>query len=374
MNVGLIGPIHPFRSGESQSNTMLCENLSENHNITAYSFKRLYPNFLFPGKSPYYESQKTLNFKREFIIDAINPFSWISSFFRIKKDKPDVVIVTWWTIFLSPCYLVLLSLIKNFTKMKICIFAHNVYPHEDSILNKVLTKPVLALGDYFIVFSSKTLRDLKEIFPESKVKILIETTYDNHFKQKSIDREVARKKVGIDGNISLFFGLVREYKGLKYLVEAIPLILQKIDVKFLIVGEFWEDKNPHIERIQQLGVEDNVIIIDRFVPDEEAVSYFSAADIFLLPYVSATYSAIIPLAYGYGKPVVVSDILGLTDLVDDAVTGYIVPPKNPKAIAESIIKFFTQENRFEFEKNVREKQKIFNWSQEKEDTVFHGLY
>jgi len=375
MKVGLIGPIHPFRSGEAQSNTMLCENLALNHDVVAYSFKMLYPKLLFPGKSQTYDSQKVLNFERKFILNTMNPINWIISFFKIRSRHLDVVLVTWHAIFLAPILMTLLSLLKIFSKTEICIFAHNVYPHEDSILNKMIAWPVLALGDYFIVLSSKTEYDLKQIFPKAKVKILVETTYDQHFKQNVLPKEVARQRLNLekDKNVVLFFGLVRPYKGVKYLIEAIPEVLKKIEIKFLIVGEFWEDVNGYRQRIAELQIDRAVDIVDRFVSDEEAIFYFSAADIFVLPYISATYSAVIPLAYGYNKPVIVSDVLGLTDLVDDGRTGYIVPPKDPASLAEKISEFFRLQRQAEFIQNVKEKKKLFQWSEEKEALVFHGL-
>ncbi|MBC8186052.1 glycosyltransferase [candidate division KSB1 bacterium] len=375
MKVGLIGPIHPFRNGEAQSNTMLCENLSERHEVVAFSFKRQYPNFLYPGKSQLYNSPKKLNFRHSFLINTMNPLNWLYAFFKIKKEKLDVVIVTWYIAYLAPCYVVLMSLMKLFSKTQICIFAHNVSQHEENILNKILTWPVLALGDYFIVFSSKTEDDLKQIFPDAKVKILVETTYDNHFKQKVVPAAQAREKLKIKStdNVALFFGLVRPYKGVKYLIEAIPHVLKKVDVKFYVVGEFWEDIKRYRKRIAELKIEDNITIVDQYVSDEEAIVYFSATDLFVLPYVSATYSAVIPLAYGYNKPVIVSDVLGLTDLVDDGQTGYIVPPQNPEALAEKIVHFFAKNKQDEFVQNVKEKKKIFQWSKEKDDVVFHGI-
>ncbi len=375
MKAGLIGPIHPFRSGEAQSNTMLCENLAQNHDVIAFSFKMLYPKFLFPGTSQYYDSPKELNFDQHFIFNSLNPFNWITSFLKIRKQNLDVVLVTWYTIFLAPFLTIMLSLFRIFSNTKICIFAHNVYPHEDSILNKIFTWPVLALGDYFIVFSSKTEYDLKQIFPDAKVKILVETTYDNHFKQQVVSQEQAREKLEIKSadNVALFFGLVRPYKGVKYLIEAIPEVLKKIDVKFYVVGEFWEDVKQYHKRIAELKIDDNLTIVDQYVSDEDAILYFSAANLFVLPYISATYSAVIPLAYGYNKPVIVSDVLGLTDLVDDGQTGYIVPPQNPEALAEKIVHFFANNKQDQFVKNVKEKKKIFQWSKEKDDIVFHGM-
>jgi len=239
MKVGLIGPIHPFRSGEAQSNTMLCENLALNHDVVAYSFKMLYPKLLFPGKSQTYDSQKVLNFERKFILNTMNPINWIISFFKIRSRHLDVVLVTWHAIFLAPILMTLLSLLKIFSKTEICIFAHNVYPHEDSILNKMIAWPVLALGDYFIVLSSKTEYDLKQIFPKAKVKILVETTYDQHFKQNVLPKEVARQRLNLEKDKKMIEERIVVIQGLIDNQSRLSRILGEFSAS--ILNEVWVD-------------------------------------------------------------------------------------------------------------------------------------
>jgi glycosyltransferase involved in cell wall biosynthesis len=374
MKVGLIGPIHPFRSGEAQSNTMLLENLSERNDVIAFSFKRLYPKRLFPGKAQTYESQKELSFETRFILDSLDPVSWARTAAEIRKAKLDVVLVTWWTIFLAPCYVFLLNAIKRTTNTRICIFPHNVYPHDDSVLNKVLARAVLPLADYYVCISSKCMNDLKQLYPDAKVKLLLEPTYDHHFNQQRTSREQAREKLGIkEANVALFFGLVRPYKGLDHLINAMPEALAKADIRFLVVGEFWEDPKRTEELAERLGVREKLTIVNRFVSDEEAVVYFDASDVFVLPYVSATSTAVIPLAYGYERPVIVTNIPGLTDIVDDGRTGYVVPPQNPSALADALVKFFTSTDRAAFTENVMKKRQELQWSPEKDAIVFHGM-
>jgi len=374
MKVGLIGPIHPFRSGEAQSNTMLCENLAPRHQVIAYSFKRLYPKRLFRGKSQTDESKKELGFTARYSIDSMDPLTWARTLADIRRENFDVVLVTWWTIFLAPCYVFLLSAIRLTTRTKICIFAHNVYPHEDNILNKALARSVLPLAHWYVVLSSKSLHDLKQLYPNARVKLLLEPTYDHHFKQKRSTRAEARKKLGIgEANVALFFGLVREYKGLKYLIAAMPEALAHADIRFLVVGEFWDDRRAHEAEAERLGVRHKLTLVDRFVSDEEAVDYFDAADIFVLPYIEPTGTAVVPLAYGYDRPVIVSDVLGLTDFVDQDKTGYIVPPKAPGKLAQALAHFFNDVDREQIERNVVAKRRELEWTPEKDQIVFHGL-
>jgi len=373
MKVGLIGPIHPFRSGEAQSNTMLCENLAGRHQVAAYSFKRLYPKRLFPGKAQTYDSPKTLGFEAHYELDSMNPLTWAKTFRRIQQADLDVLLITWWTVFLAPLYVFLLTAVRRFTRTRIGILAHNIYPHEGSIVDRTAARSVLPLGHYYLVFSSKSLHELKRLYPDAAAKVLIETTYDQHFRQARSTPEKAREKLGItEPNVALFFGLVRPYKGLKHLIAALPAALERADIRLLVVGEFWEDKGAFEKQAEELGVRHKITIVDRFVSDEEAVDYFDAADIFVLPYVGETGSAVVPLAYGYDRPVIVSNVLGLTDFVDHGKTGYVVPPADPAALAQALGDFFTSSAKQELTEHVKEKKKIFEWSIEKEDVVFHG--
>ncbi len=373
MKIAFIGPFHPYRSGEAQSNTLLAGNIARNrsNSLTAHSFSRLYPAFLYPGRSQKYESRKEIKFDIRYDIDSINPLSWLKVFSEIKKEMPDVVMVTWWVVFLAPCYFTILSLLKLFTRAKICIFLHNVAQHEEGLLDPLLTKTVLKLGDYFITFSTKMVSDLKKMLPEANVKILVEPTYEK-FVAKGIGKAEARKRLNLGGNIILFFGLVRKYKGLEYLIRAMPGVLEEIEARLVVVGEFWEDRGHYDSIIEELGIKGSVTVVDRFVSDEEAAAYFCASDVVVLPYISNSYTGVIQVAFGYDRPVIVTDVEGLTDFVDDGKNGLVVPPRDPEALARAIVSFF-RSRREDFIKEVIRKKKIFEWSREKEKVLFHGL-
>lgn len=372
LRVILLGPIYPFRSGEAQSNTILATNLSKSHDLKVFSFRRLYPKILYPGKSQKYAEKKELSFKVDYCVDSLNPLTWLKTFLKLKKENPDVLIVTWWTVFLSPCLFTILALVKLITKIKICIFCHNVLPHEQSVFNKILTYPVLKLGDYFVVLSTQTMNELKTLLPNAKVKKIIEPTYDKYFVNPKITKKEAQKKIGVHGNVALFFGLIREYKGLEFLLKAMKYVDKRINLTLLVVGEFWENKEKYISLIEKEGIKNRVRIVDRYVSDSEATIYFAASDIFVLPYISATYSGIIQVAYGFGKPVIVSDVEGLTDYVEDGKTGFIVKSKDPKAIADALNKFYTIDRK-KIIKNILKKRKIFEWGPDKEKILFHGF-
>jgi len=373
MKIVVIGPVYPYRGGIAHSNTLLCLNLSKRHDVVPISFKRLYPKFLFPGKAQKYGEKFKLDLKARHIIDSINPLNWLRIFRIIKKEKPDLVICQWWAIFLAPCSYSILALLKMFTRTKVCILCQNVLQHEERFFDRFLTKAVFRKVDYFVVLSTGDLRDLKKLVPKAKAKILVEPTYDQFFGSQLITKEKARKKLGLKGNVALFFGFVRPYKGLKYLLDAMPIVLKKVDVTLLVVGEFWKGKSEYLKQIRRNNISKNVRVVDRYIPDEDVSLYMVAADVVVLPYTSATQSAILQTAFGFNKPVITTDVGSLSDLVKDNKTGFLVPPKDTRKLAQAIINFYKGKKEKEFIKNIKRGKKTFRWDKEKENIIFHGL-
>jgi glycosyltransferase involved in cell wall biosynthesis len=181
------------------------------------------------------------------------------------------------------------------------------------------------------------------------------------FPSEIMESALAKKSLGLDGPVMLFFGFVRQYKGLEYLIRAMPEVLRNVQVKLLIVGEFWEDKEPYLEAIEELGLQGNVVIMDRYVPNEEVGLYFSAADVVVLPYVDATQSAIVSLAYAFDKPVITTDVGGLPEVVSDGETGFIVPPSDSEALAKAIVKYFERDFASRLAANVKARKNALSW-------------
>ncbi len=373
MKIVVIGPVYPFRGGISHSNTLLCSNLAKNHNLTVFSFKRLYPKFLFPGKSQRYEGSKEFDFKVLHVIDSINPFNWLRVFLRVRQVNPDLVILQWWAIFLAPFSFNLLLLLGLFTKTRICVLCQNVLQHEERFFDRFLTKIVFRMADYFVVLSSSDMEDLKRIIPKSKAKMLVEPTYDLFFGSTSMTKKGAKKQLGLKGNVILFFGFVRPYKGLKYLLDAMPAILEEVNLILLIVGEFWEDKGNYLKQIKDKHILKYVKIVDKYIPDEKVPLYLSAADVLVLPYTSATQSAILQTAFGFNKPVITTNVGGLTDFVINNKTGILVPPRDSERLANAIIGFYKNKKEKQFITNIKKSKKIFEWGRDKERILFHGM-
>jgi len=373
MKIFIIGPIIPYRGGIAHSNTLLCKNLSKNNNVYCISFKRQFPKILYPGRE---QIDKNLKLKKNlnsfFIIDSINPLTWLQVFDMIRKEKPDLVTFQWWTPFFMPCYTTISFLTRRFTKARISAVCQNVVSHESRFIERFLTKIFFKTINFFITYSSSDKQDIKKLLKNAKVEWIVEGTYDKQL-GTGIEKEVAKKKLGLKGKNIIFFGFVRPYKGLIYLIKAMQHIAQQYDVTLHIVGEFWEDKNRYTKEINNLGIGKNIKIVDRYVSDEEAVLYISAADVIVLPYTSSTESGIIQLAFGLNKPIITTDVGGNKDLVKNNINGILVKPKNSRQLADAVIKFYSDNMENVIKNNMKASRKIFLWTDKKERIFLGGF-
>ncbi len=362
MKIDLVGPAYPFRGGISHYSTLLFKNLKKKHKVKFYSVKRQYPQFLYPGQTDKDSSLSPLRDPEiEPSLDFANPFSWLNVAGKIVGDNPDITIFPWWVAFWAPPFLLIIWILKMFSKTKILFICHNILEHEQNRLKLIMAKCVLPRGDYFIVHSKEEKEQLIKIIGKTEVKVHFHPTYET-FNSLAISRDGARERLKIrEVNILLFFGFVREYKGLRYLLQAMPDILNQIDARLLIAGEFWEDKNDYLKLIRTLGIGDKVTIVDRYIPNEEIPYFLGASDIVILPYTSVTGSGLVQLAFGFHKPVVVTKIGALSEVVDDRRTGFLVSPKNPREIAKAVVEFFTGSRRDEMVEWIRKESPRFSW-------------
>jgi glycosyltransferase involved in cell wall biosynthesis len=202
--------------------------------------------------------------------------------------------------------------------------------------------------------------DLKTLLPDAEARKTALPLYDA-FPSEVIESALAKKSLGLDGPVMLFFGFVRQYKGLEYLIRAMPQVLRSVQVKLLIVGEFWEDKEPYLKTIEELRLQGHIVVVDQYVPNEEVGLYFSAADVVVLPYVDATQSAIVSLAYAFDKPVITTDVGGLPEVVSDGETGFIVPPRDNEALAAAIVNYFEGDFASRMAANVKARKNALSW-------------
>ena len=361
MKISLIGPSYPYRGGIPLNTTLLCRVLGKKHKVEFYTFSRQYPKWLFPGKDD--EEREFIFLKEEKaqrIIDSLNPFTWIKVFLKIKKNQSELLIIPWWVSFWFPQFLTISILIKIFTKTKILFICHNVIEHESNILKKLCTKAVLANGDFFIVHSNEDYKNLKEILPKANIKKSFLPVIE-YAKWNELSKEKARQRLGINTNTILFFGIIRPYKGLDYLLGALPEVLDQINVTLLVVGEFWYGLENIKDDIKKLGIEENVRIIDEYIPSKEIGLYFAASDLLVLPYVSATGSSILQISMACKKPVLATKVGSFPDMIIDKRTGYVVEPKNSKQIAEKIVEFYKEKKEIEFIMNIKAQEKDYSW-------------
>lgn len=361
MRIILIGPTYPFRGGISHYTTLLYRCLCKRHDVTFISFKRQYPRLFFPGKTdkdPSLTPIRTEGVVR--MIDSMNPATWISTAAAVVKNDPDLVIIPWWVSFWAPQFWTISTLVKHFSKTKILYICHNLVEHESKWVDKILTRVVLRTGDFFIVHSEEDRRGLLTRFPEAKVKKSFHPTYEV-FDSDSVDPDSVHQRHSLKGKIILFFGFIRDYKGLEYLIRAFPEVLSEMEATLLVVGEFWKDKPRYLSLVEKMGVGDHVVFVDSYLPNEAVGDYFAACDLVVQPYTSATGSGVIQIAFGFNTPVVATRVGCLSEVVKDGETGFLVRPRASHEIAQAVLRFFRENRAEEFRHNIEQKNDRFSW-------------
>lgn len=364
----MIGPVYPFKGGISHYTGAMSKNLAKDFEVFTVSYKMQYPKILFKSEQKDFDNDTLKIHDTKYLINTANPFNWINSARKIKKLKPDYIIMQWWHPYFSPCYTGLSMLTRKIPKIFVC---HNVFPHERFPLDKFLTRTVLKKGKAYITHSAMDAEDLKSIVAAPNYETTVLPVH-NSFKMKNLTKSQARLAADVpeDKKILLFFGFVREYKGLRHIINAMPEIVKyDSNIRLMIVGEFRSDKENYLEQIKKLNVGNNIDIVDGYIPDSGIEKYFAASDLIVLPYESATQSGIVQIAYGFEKPVIATNVGGLPEVIADGKTGYIVEPKNPKALAEAVIRFFDENKSEEFTENVRKEAYRYSWDRMNEAVV-----
>ena len=357
----IVGVAPPYRGGISLHNALLYKHLSKNFNVLCYNFIRQYPNFLFPGKTQYELDKSAVPIKSNRILDSINPFTWYRTANKILDHKPDLVIFRSWNPFFCIMFGIIAKKIKSRSSIKCMVICDNIFPHEKSFFDKYLMSFFLNKMDLFIVQSSIVEKELISLVCNPKYLRLFHPIY-NVFGELQ-DQASARKKINLNTKyIILYSGLVRSYKGFDILIKSVNYLKDQLD-DFLVlaIGESYENEKKYRELIKKEGIEDFFIWENRYVPDNEMNQYFSACDVVALPYKSASQSGIIPIAYHFNKPVVVTDVGGLPDMVENNKTGFIIKSNNSKLLA-NVLAENLKENRFKnMSQNINEFKKQFSW-------------
>lgn len=361
MNIALIGPAHPYRGGISTFTHYLAfELIKQGHNVKIYTFSYQYPSFLFPGKTQFREEEAPdLNIER--CIHSLNPFNWIKVGRKIKKSQHDLIIVKYWLPLMGPALGTILRIIKKGKEIPIVGLLHNLVPHEKRFGDRIFTQYFTKAVDQFIAMSASVLRDAQE-FPLNKPVAFSPHPLFNDFGNEVNPSEARQHlKIEKDTNYLLFFGLIRKYKGLDLLLKAMANDnLKDLNIRLIVAGEFYDDKAVYDEIIDEENISDRITIFNQFIPDSEVKYFFSAANLVVQPYKSATQSGVTQIAYHFNKPMIVTNVGGLKELCPHGKVGYVVEP-NPEEIALAIIKYFKEKQENVMRQNVMEEKKKFSW-------------
>ncbi|WP_207493488.1 glycosyltransferase [Aridibaculum aurantiacum] len=359
--VVIIGPAHPLRGGLASYNERLARQfLAEGHDASIYTFSLQYPGFLFPGTTQYSSEPAPTDINIKVRINSVNPLNWIKVGNQLKRERPDVIVVRYWLPFMGPCLGTILRIAKSNKHTKVVCIADNIKPHEKRPGDVAFTKYFVKSVDAFITMSEKVLADLKA-FSLKPAKHVVHPLYDNF--GEGVDKIEARKKLSLpeDDKIILFFGFIRQYKGLDLLLQAMADAgIRSSGIKLLVAGEFYEDRKQYDEQIAQLGIAANLILRTDFIADSEVRYYLSAADFVIQPYRNATQSGVTPLAYHFEKPMLVTNVGALPDMVPDGKVGVVCSP-DPASIATHILKLY-ELGESHFLPHLRAEKKKYSWN------------
>lgn len=361
MKIVIVGTAYPLRGGIAHYNALLYKHLLEHHSVDIVTFTRQYPSIFFPGKTQDEKGGHESAVPTEPLVDSINPWTWYTTAKAIARKKPDLVLFKYWMPFFAPCFGTIARLVKRWTGAKVLFICDNVIPHERRVGDTALTRYAFAAVDSFIVQSGAVEKELKEFYPQARYELVPHPVYEIF--GTLMPKEKARQELGLrDERVILFFGYIRRYKGLHILLDAMPAILKSVNVKLLVVGEFYDDEQKYRRQIEEKKLGDHVLVHSDYVPNEEVSRYFSASDIVVLPYVSATQSGIVQIAYQFDKPVIATDVGGLAEVVLNERTGFIVKPEAPEEVANAVIRFYKEGREPEFVRNVSEEKKKYSWN------------
>lgn len=362
MKIISIGPAHPYRGGLASFNDRLtAQFVNEGHDIEIFTFSLQYPELFFPGKTQYTDGPQPEEIKITRNINSVNPSNWVSTGLKIKKLNPEILLIRFWLPFMGPCFGTIARIAKSNKHTRvICIF-DNVVPHENRAGDQILTRYFTGCIDGAIVMSKTVKDDLLKFRENIPVKLSPHPLFDNYGDIVERNTAVTKLKLNVSDSFLLFFGFIRGYKGLDLLIEAFSdKRLRNRNLKLIVAGEFYEDDKPYKSLVKAANLDNDVIFFDHFIKDSEVPLFFSAADLVVQPYKSATQSGVTQIAYYFEKPMLVTDVGGLKEIVPDGKCGYVVKPEAP-AISEAIIDFFDNNKKEFFTEGVRQEKVKFSW-------------
>jgi glycosyltransferase involved in cell wall biosynthesis len=360
MRIVLLGPAHPYRGGlASIMETMAREWQSRGHEVRIYTFTVQYPSLLFPGKTQYVTTPAPEDLHIERVMNTVNPLNWLSLGLRLRRECPDMVVMKYWTPFMAPCFGTIDRIARSNGVTKFVCQIDNVEPHEHHIIDRPCNHYYLGAVDGFVYMSEQVHGELKA-YTSAPALFSPHPMFENF--GKAVERDEACRRIGIDPaqKYTLFFGLIRDYKGLDLLLKAWAKWMPD-GRKLLIAGEFYASREKYISLIEELGLQDRVVLHDRFIADEDVKYYFSAADALVLPYRTATQSGVTQIAYNFSLPMIVTRVGGLPEIVPDGRVG-LVCEADAESIKEALQALYDGDRLQTFKENFAQERKRFSWS------------
>lgn len=360
MKITIVGPAHPYRGGIAKFNDVLAENLlKEGYDVDIVNFSLQYPSFLFPGSTQYTDAPTTGTVKNVRQLNSVNPFNWCGVGRRIVKHAPDLVIFRYWMPFMAPALGTIARKLKR-AGIRTVALADNIVPHEGHFYDKPCTHYFLKAMDKVVYMSHQVGAELEQFNYKGAKAFAPHPIYDTY--GDCVTRSEACAVLNLDDKYRyvMFFGFIREYKGLDLLLQAWKELPNNEDKRLLIAGEFYSNREQYMGLIADLGLEDQIVLRDSYIPEDQVLYYFSAADLVVQPYRTATQSGITQVAYNFGVPMVVTNVGGLSEIVPDGVVGYVVEV-NPKAIAAAIEDFYVNGREDQFRANILHEKERFSW-------------
>lgn len=365
MKIVILGTAYPYRGGLATFNERLAQQFrQEGHTVKIVTFTLQYPSFLFPGKTQYSSDAAPQNLWIERRLNSCNPFNWFKVGRMLRDERPDMLICCYWMAFFAPAYGTVCRIAKRNGVTRCIALVHNMFPHEKNVLDKLFAPYFVHSQDAFVTLSDAVAKDIKSLNSKTQPQVAVSPhpIYDHYGERMS--KEEACRQLGLDVKYKylLFFGLVRAYKGLDLLLDALAKVKDKQpDIRLLIAGEFYEDEDKYRQQIVRNGLEDRVIIRNEFIPDGDLRKYFGAADLIVQPYKSATQSGVTQVAFHFEKPMLVTNVGGLGEIVHHGKMGYAVAPDS-QDIAEAIEDYFHANRQAAFTAYLQQEKIKYGWN------------
>lgn len=363
MNIVILGTAHPYRGGLATFNERLAQQFQrEGHTVRVMTFTLQYPSFLFPGKTQYTDAPAPEGLMIERVLHSCNPVNWIRLGRRLRHEAPDMLICCYWMAFMAPAFGTVCRLAKRNGHTRCISLVHNIFPHDKALLDRFVAPYYVGAQDGFVALSDSVVRDIETLSPLTPKMCSPHPIYDHYGALMTKDDACRALGLDADKDYMLFFGLVRAYKGLDLLLEAMSMLRERLpNLRLLVAGEFYEDEQKYRQLIDKLMIGDCVVVRNEFIPDDDLRKYFSASSLVAQPYRSATQSGVTQVAFHFEKPMLVTNVGGLGEIVHHGRMGYAVEVDS-RAVAEAIADYYENRRQEDFTKYLQQQKSRYAWT------------